>query len=302
MILKRLIRNYFEKTIDEIQDSRGYPGRGSQYGTVYYCDNNLGSDSYDGLSRKFPLKTLSTALAASHAKQATTNQWALRNAIYVSGDDHAENLTKLAQKTDVIGVGSDDGNKGPRITGHHVIEARATGKDYMGCRLFNITFKPSTTTVLFDIPTAQNGIEFHGCKWEWAASCTTGLRLTTCQDTVVDNCRFVKGSGTGFSTAAIQIATGAINQTIIRNNYIDANLGVIVNSGTTGEGNLIDNNIIVAVGLTVDDDSDKFYVTRNILISEAAYGSSAFDFNLAKAAGNIITGNNDTKMVPIHST
>lgn len=301
MILKRLIRTYFEKTIAEIQDSRGYPGRGSQYGTVYYCDNNLGSDSYDGLSRKFPFQSLTAALLASQTKIGTTNQWALRNAIYVSGDDFDEDIVAWAQKTDVIGVGSDDSNKGPRILGNHVVQAYGTA-NHMGCRLFNITFKPEAAGILFDIPTGQHGFEFHGCKWEWAASCTTGLRLTTCQGTVVDNCRFVKGSGTGFSTAAISIATGNINQTVIRNNYIDANLGVIVNSGTTGEGNLIDNNVIVAVGLTVDDDSDKFYVTRNILISEAAYGSSAFDFNLAKAAGNIVTGNNDTKMVPIHST
>lgn len=299
MILKRLIRTYFEKTVAEIQDSQGYPGRGSQYGTVYHCNGNLGSDNYDGLSRQFPFKTLTAALAASHAKQATTNQWALRNAIYVSGDDLDEDITKWARKTDVIGVGSDDSNKGPRILGNHVVVTRTTANDYMGCRLFNITFKPEAAGILFDIPLAQNGFEFHGCKWEWAASCTTGLRLTRCSDTVVDKCRFVKGSGTGFSTAAIQIATGAINQTTIRKTFIDANVGIAINSGTSGEGNLIYKNIIIAVGLTIDDDSEVFYCIDNRCISEGSQGeNTTWDMNEAKAAGNIITGNNTTIDIP----
>jgi len=300
-----LLRSYLDKKFADMQrdilDTISYPGRGAQYGTVYYCDNNLGSDSYRGLSREFPFLTLSAALAASHAKQATTNQWALRNAIYVSGDDHAENLTKLAQKTDVIGVGSDDGNKGPRITGNHVIEAASTA-NYMGCRLFNITFAPSAAGITFDIPTGQHGIEFHGCKWEWAAASVTGLRITAVLDLVVKGCRFVKGSSTGFSTAAIVIGAGAANQTVIEDNYIDANIGIACDSSMTGEGILIKGNTVIAVGLTIDDNADIAYVIDNRCISEAAYGASAFDFNLAKACNNVITGSGDTKMVPIHST
>lgn len=266
--------------------------------SVFYVDGNVVS-SGDGKTWDTAFKTTAEGLAAAHSYQSTsTNRaWAHRATVYVAGDDLDEDLTKFAEKTDVIGVGSDDGNKGPRILGNHVLEA-ATEDTYAGCRFFNITFKPEAASAVITIPDGQHGIEFHGCKWEWAAASVTGISLTTCHDVVIDNCRFVKGSSTGFSTAAILVATGAINQTVITNNYIDAGLGVVINSGTTGEGNLIQGNTIVAVTLAIDDDSDLWYIINNRWISEATLANS-YDLNVAKAAGNIATGSDNTLDVPI---
>lgn len=277
-------------------------------GPIFYVDGNINSSGNGKEGWRSAFKTLTEGLAAAQAWHGTSGNWlswAGRATIFVKGDDLAEDIEDWARKTDVIGVGSDDGNKGPRILGHHVFDTWASGADdFTGLRLYNLTFKPSTTTVLVDIPTSQNGIEFHGCKWEWAASCTTGLKLTTCSDTVIDSCRFVKGSGTGFSTAAISIATGAINQTIIRNNYIDAGLGIVINAGTSGEGNLIQDNTIIAVTLTIDDDSNVFYIVDNRLISEAACGANGgtigncADINDKLACHNFLAGSDGNVMLP----
>lgn len=268
--------------------------------SVFYVDGNRLS-SGDGRSWFTAFKTLAEGLAATHAYQSTSanRAWAHRATLYVAGDDLDEDLTKFSEKTDVIGVGSDDGNKGPRILGNHVLEA-ASSDTYAGCRFINITFKPEAAGPVVTIPTGQHGIEFIGCKFEWSAASTTGILITASTDMVVDNCRFTKGSSTGFSTAAISIAAGAAGQTVITNSYIDSGVGVLINASTTGEGILIDSNVFVSVTLCVDDDSDLAYLTKNMFISEADNSTigNCLDFNDKKAAGNILTGSSDTQSVP----
>jgi len=267
--------------------------------SVFYVDGNV-VNSGDGFTWDTAKKTLAEGLAAAHLYQTTSSNraWAHRATVYVAGDDLDEDLTKFAEKTDVIGVGSDDGNKGPRILGNHVLEA-ATEDTYAGCRFINMTFKPEASGPVVTIPTGQHGIEFHYSKWEWAAASTTGILITASLDMVVDNCRFVKGSGTGFSTGAISIGAGAASQTIITNSYIDANVGITLNASTTGEGILIQNNTVIAVGVTIDDNSDLAYVIDNRCISEGTLGANSYDFSLAKSAGNIVTGSDNTLDVPI---
>lgn len=276
-------------------------GMNVNQGTVYYVDNNSGLDTHDGLSWNHAVLTITKAMALSHAMIATSPHYADRNTIFVRGDDFDEDLTKLAQKTDVVGVGSDDSNKGPRILGNHVIEAVGSG-NYMGCRLFNITFKPEAAGITVDLPTGQHGIEFHGCKWEWAGGSTTGLRVTTCNGTVVNGCQFIKGDGTGFSTAAISIATGASFQTHITHNWIDSGIGIIVNVGTTGLGNIITDNYIKTVTLTIDENSDTFWIANNTLISDAAYGGSSYDFAVTQSIGNVLTASDGTYYIPTDAT
>lgn len=272
---------------------------GGAVNSVFYVDGNVVS-SGDGRTWDTAYKTLTEGLAAAHSYQSTSanRAWAHRATVYVAGDDLDEDLTKFAEKTDVIGVGSDDGNKGPRLLGNAVLEAAATDT-YAGCRFINMTFKPEAAGPVITIPTGQHGIEFIGCKFEWAASSTTGILITASLDMVVDGCRFVKGSGTGFSTAAISIAAGAANQTVITNNYIDSNVGILLNASTTGEGILIQGNTVIAVGVTIDDNSDLAYVIDNRCISEGTLGANSHDFSLAKSAGNIVTGSDNTLDVPI---
>jgi len=274
-------------------------GKMQPTGSIWYVEGNVRS-SGDGKTWATAFKTLAEGLAAADAWQrlSANRAWAGRSTVFVKGDDLDEDLTTLAEKTDVVGVGSDDGNKGPRILGNHTICAVGSG-NYMGCRFFDVTFKPEAAGVTFDIPTGQHGIEFHRCKWEWDAASVIGLRLTAALDTVVDNCRFVKGFGTGFSTAAIYIAAGAANQTVITNNYIDANVGIYVHASTTGEGILIANNTVIAVGLTIDENSNLAYVIDNRCISEGAQAEdTTWDMNEAKAAGNLITASDTTIDVP----
>ena len=77
-------------------------------GEIYFVDGNKSDDSGDGTTWATAYKYLATGLAASHAQiSATANRaWARRNRVYVCGDAIEENLTKFAEKTDVIGVGS----------------------------------------------------------------------------------------------------------------------------------------------------------------------------------------------------
>jgi hypothetical protein len=205
----------------------------------------------------------------------------------------------MAEKSDIIGVGSANTRHGPRLYGNHTIQASATD-NYNGCAWYNFTFTPQGTGVVFDVPTGHHGIEWHNCFFEWAAASTTGIRITACNDCWIDHCRFVKGSGTGFSTAAILFGNGSTINNLISDCFIDANIGIVVPTGVTGsEGNYIVDNVICAVGLTIDDNDDTFYVINNRCISEAALGASSYDFNVAKAAGNIVTGSDNTLDVPI---
>ena len=107
---------------------------GVSTGKVIYVDGNRAANG-DGTSWENAYNVLASALADSHADIAVSSQrgWADRNKRYVKGDALTEDLTALAQKTDVIGVGSYDANKQPGLIGNHVIGAI----NYAGCRFIN---------------------------------------------------------------------------------------------------------------------------------------------------------------------
>jgi len=271
-------------------------------GTVYYVDNNAGSDDNDGKSWDSPFLLISTALAASHADIATSPNYANRNRIYVKGDDFDEDLTKLAQKTDIIGVGSDDGSKMPRLLGEHVIQAAATGYYFMGCRFYNMWFQGQAgDTYVFDIPTSHNGIEFIGCRFMSTANGQAyGIRNTTAHDMKIIGCTFDRAAigNEGFTTAAIGISTGSIYYLEIIGNNIDSGIGIVINSSTIPTGGIIANNLITASGLTIDDNSDKYYIANNTLISDAAYGELSYDFADTFAVNNVLTCSDATYTIP----
>ena len=108
-------------------------------GKDYFVDGNTQNTIQDGATWATAFDTLAEALAASHARIGTAayRSWAVRNRIFVVGDALVEDLTALAQKTDVIGVGQCDGfGPGARIQGNHVIGTTS----YAGCRLINLAF------------------------------------------------------------------------------------------------------------------------------------------------------------------
>lgn len=197
-----------------------FGGLDSEYKRTFYVDVNAGTTGGDGSSWGSAMKTLTVALAASKADiAASARGWAGRNRIFYQGDNdeaHKETLTTLADKTDIIGVGSYDHNAYPMLVGAHVIAGA-----FMGCRFINMGFKSlAAGGVIFTLVTAQSGIEFINCNFNGDSTVagTIGLLATAVEQLKVSGCRF-KGA---FSTAAIQLGAGATNGLLIEKNLIQS--------------------------------------------------------------------------------
>ena len=264
-------------------------------GVVYFVDGNKTSDSNDGLSWENAFKYLSTAMAASHANIAITanRNWAGRNTILVKGDDITEDLTTLAQKTDIIGVGSNDAYGKASVIGTWIIPATV---NYVGCRFYNMMFTDTGANAIFDID-GQDGIEFHDCLFDSAASTTYGIYFEECNWFLVDNCEFSRVSASlGFSTAAICIVQDddVVYGSRINNCRIStAGIGIDWNE-TASYNCWITKNYIYATGLTVDCESDNVFVVDNRMMTDVDCDSYAvgtgFDWAVKVSAGNILMG------------
>lgn len=281
----------------------------ASFGKVYWVESYQGSDGNDGLSPSRPKKTISAALAASHAAIAASGKGYCRNTIYIQGSTYdsgfTENLTKLAQKTDIVGVGSGDAQAYPRIDGTHTIEA-ATTATYLGCRFFNVEFYGSSAAPIMTVPANQNGLGFYNCIFTSTDAATIGLRVTSVHDLTVEGCRFnPSAAGAGFVNAALQVQAGSITNVTIKNNIIhlgdSGDVGIDWNC-TAGQADncwAIGNNIC-SNGQTIDDEgSDLIVVNNNLICLGAAEGTgSSWTFNVASAANNVSTGNNQSNAVP----
>ena len=292
-------------------DIMGSLGPPAGLGTIYYCDNNAGSDDENGLSWETSFKTLAVAMAASHAKIASGGHATDRNIIYYTADAETADLTALAQKTDIIGVGSCDFRKGPVLIGHHVIVPfTTTATNYQGCRFFNVTFYDDDAAgILWDIDD-QAGIEFHECKFAFKLTDTIGLRIDESCMTVVNECHFSSlgvGSATGFSTAAIQVVNGTKSSfgTTISNCRIQSGAIGIDWDETESYGSLIIDNIIRAVGQTIDCEDANVTVIGNRMITDVDGNTYAvdtgWDFEPTNSVDNLLghSGNqNSVNTVP----
>jgi len=252
-------------------------GQGS-IGTTYYVDCNAGSDSNDGLSWDTAFKKLSVALAASHANIAAgATGWASRNRIFFKGDQtktaDGENLTALAQKTDIIGVGTTDWKSKPQLIGNHVIPNTTS---YMGCRFFNVMFKGPVLVGgdIFTI-TGQHGIEFVGCEFmgDSTTPATAAIISTGGVGLKVIGCEF-KGA---YSDSVIELGAGQADGLVIKDCFIQgANMGIdIPNTVTyaTGKNGLIENCIIKTTLACINDALGTTFVRRCNLFTAAAEGT-----------------------------
>lgn len=293
------LRGWFGTINQDIVRANGFNGVLSG-GTVYYVDGNK-SSAGNGTSWDDAFNTLSAAFTASHANIAVSSRraWATRNSIFVIGDMIDEDITALAQKTDVIGVGSNDFAPKAGISGNWVIPATT---NYQGCRFFNMDFSDTAAGgILFDLD-GQAGIEFYNCTFDSAATDTIGLRLTSSNWIKVIGCDFgpVSGGGRGFSTAAIQtVQDDPMYQTRIVGNYISGAVGIDWNE-TTVNNILIDYNRFNVTTMFIDtDDTAGIMITNNMGITAAAEADgTSFDFDLAWAAWNVFTGNDETNVWP----
>jgi len=274
-------------------------------GTKYFVDANAGSDSYNGLSWSRAFKSLSVALAASHADIASKSSgWAARNTIFFKADQtitaDGEDLTALAQKTDIIGVGSTDWKSKPQLIGNHVIDETVS---YMGCRFINVMFKGPVLSGgdIFTL-TDQHGIEFIDCEFmgDSTTPATGAIIATACVGLKVDGC-VSKGA---FSDAVIEIGAGQADDFVATNNLIQgADMGIDISGSATfaaGKYGLIKDNVFSTTLACINDAAAKSYVIGNRGITAAAKGTAmagAVVCNIALAQDNRFTTSNANNVV-----
>lgn len=259
----------------------------------YYVDLNVaatGSGSPD-----HPFATVAEAITASNASigLAANRWWARRNKIFVCGDGITESLTVLPEKCDIIGCGSDLVPY-PRIIGHHTI---ALAK--VGCRFINIGFILDGTGVGLTIPAGCHGFQILGGMLQPSlAGNTVGVQITDSALFKIQGFEIHRNPGaygTGICAVGIAVAgTASTHQFLIDDCFVEATEGIDVVANSPAYGSRIKNSIIKATVLTIDDNSDTVIVTDNRLITAAniATTTDGYDFNLALASGNILTGLN----------
>lgn len=254
-------------------------------GQVYFVDGNAGLDTNGGTSWSDAFKSLTYAMAISHANiAASSSGWAARNKIYVkmdqTADDDGEDFITLAQKTDIIGVGSVDHLQGARIIGNHVIGAGA----YMGCRFINMIFKcPAAGGDIFTVPTTTSGLSFEDCTFDATSTAAAGgaIIATAVESLTIKNCLFMGQ----FADAVIEIGAGASNSLLIENNIIEgAEVGIEFNASATcaARAGRVLSNTINTTKECVKDASGKFYVHNNTVVTGNAKGTGG--------AGAIVAG------------
>ena len=241
-------------------------------GGVYYVDGNVAATG--GGSPDHPYATLAEAITASNAAIALSANrwWARRNRIYACGDTLAESLVAYPTKCDVIGCGSDDGFPMAGILGNHIPVNSA-----MGTRFFNFRFIPVSATPIISLGATAGNSEYYDCLFDSSGTLTAtiGILLTAASWVKIVRNKFVPSGGAGFSTAAIDIATGASHGTLIEGNRIySAAKGIRVNSGFTGVDSWILDNKIKSTLACIDDQAGSFHVVGNRGITLAAAGTA----------------------------
>jgi len=251
----------------------------SGYYKTYYVDANAGLDANDGLSWTSAYKTLAVALAAAHASIAAAKAgYAARNRIFFKADQtgasEGETLTKFAQKTDVIGVGSTDWRAKPRLQGNHTVAATIS---YQGCRFINMEFGGPTATGgdIFTI-TGQHGIQFIGCSFRGnsTTAATAAILATACVDMKIIDCDFTGA----YSDAVIELGAGQADGFRVERCFIQgANMGIDIPATVTYAANkvgIIKDNVISATLACINDALGTTFVIRNNLRTAAAKGTA----------------------------
>jgi len=258
----------------DLADGEAALGAGVGAKTIFYCDGNAGNDGADGLSWDTAFKTLTVALAASQADIALNSKgWAARNVIYCKGDSFVENLVLLAQKTDVIGVGSHDRYQ-TCLFGNHVPTGSTTCS--YGTRFFNFQFLAASGNI-WTLDEWCCGLEFHNCFFDsnGTATSASALVIENAPHTVVSNCQ-LQGA---FSDAVIEVLDGDSPGLMILDNIIEgAEMGIDIDTVTDGDAThqkaiIIAGNIIRTTLACINDGSDIAMIMNNNVVTAAAAGT-----------------------------
>ena len=259
----------------------GVEARGAIGGSVFYVEGNSGNDKYDGKSIDGAFKTLACALAVSHADIARRARWARRNTIYCFGDSFEEDLTKFAQKTDIVGLGSCDYLHTARVIGKHVPDTGttlgSTLTPYVGTRFINMGFKGTAAACdIFTLASTHAGIAFLNCDFngDTTAPALGAIVATACESLTIKGCVF----DGAFADAVIELGAGEANSLLIKDNIISgANEGIMASATlttTVRAGWIIGNKIKSTLCCINDTGGNKLHVVGNRGITLAAAGSA----------------------------
>ena len=271
--------------------------------SVFYVDGNRRT-SGDGRTWQTAKKTLAEGLALAHAYgNASGNRaWAQRATVFACGDSLTEDLVILAGRTDVIGVGTDNNQDRPVLIGNHV----PVTTNCLGCRFINWKFAEVDAGAIWTLTAVSSGMKFINCHFQGrGALATHGILWTNSYSLEVAHCYFDTGI-TSFTTGAIVIGAGVSDNIYIHDNVIVGALGVVVDIAYTQVSGqcLIDNNVIRAATLAIDDNSSLALITNNSLISAAACGATGgtigncLDYNALLACGNVVRGSDGCVNAP----
>lgn len=289
--------------------SRGIPIIGSQCdpsGKVYFVDANK-SPAGDGSSWDEAFNTIAVGLAAADAQigLSVNRAWARRNTVFYCGDYIEEALVLAAEKTDLIGVGSDVGSM-PRIVGNFTI-----GTAVVSFRIINMGFMPTSTDPVITFPAGMHGWETHHviCYKSGTYLNSAGILSTSCADFRMVDTRILADSAGAVNTLGLSIAgaTAAHNNALIDGCQIFGVEGIDV-AATSGHivGAVCKNSYIKSTNLIIDDNSDSWSFINNFLISAANSGNAAgltiVDWNAALACGNTVLSGDHYGPLPILST
>ena len=266
-------------------------------GTDYYVDKWDGSDSNDGLSWGTAFATIAKAISIVNGLIDWSNYPKAIYRIWISPGVYAEALISLPYDCRMIGTGIPGTDQCTEIAPAAGSALKGTA---LGLHLYNLRFEGVGAVPVLDFGVCNSTI-IENCEIANGADydCTHGISIENSDHLIVKNCVF--GSGFTALTHAIYAAGGAdkyLHHAIIENNWITAGIGIYIAANCTANNTVIRNNEFNVTTLAIDDDSNDAVVTGNKWISAAALASS-YDINLAKAAGNIATGNDNTLAVPI---
>ena len=313
MSLDKVLYNFARRGVLPLQQngvgsgplSLGENGRllRTNVGREWFVAGNWGADTNDGLSWDTPFLTLAAAITANNTDVAADKYgWATRNRIYLSADPTTESLTTFPAKCDVIGVGSCDAYHMPTVKGRHT-----STTEHLGCRWFNIRFRPEASGDIFTLSAYDNGMGFYGCQFVGVESTITtsnAIITAACELLTIEDCEF----DGAFGAEVIYIGTGNASGLRIVGNTIKggASDGIYIKTDATynsvnGKG-IIDNNRIYVAAVTINDVPKITLVTRNRCISVAASGTGgvgAFVANTKLCSDNQVTSDGITFMYPL---
>jgi len=268
-------------------------------GTTFFVDGNAGLDTNNGLSWGTAFKTLTVALAASNAAIAATSfGWAARNIIYAKADAFEENLVLLAQKTDIIGVGSYAQWSKCGLVGNHVPTGTTAS---FGTRFFNFYMRAGAAGGdIWTLDSTCSSFGLYDCTIDsQSAVAATGGVVATASPYVQLVGNEFRGK---FSDAVIEFGTGDARGTRILGNYIEgANAGIEFGAGTTDSAGateqyiLVKDNVIFSATECINDAADIVRIVNNNCVTAQAKGSAgagAIVGNELLSSGNKISASN----------